>query len=92
MFSTMYQSYEALRPKTRAEQREIDRLTGEFAKAAAGLWRALAASGHSLRLARRAGPHREAPAQSPQPRPLNRTVISPSVAADEHREMSCAAR
>jgi hypothetical protein len=51
MLSQIYQGYQATRPKTAAEQREIDRVNGELAAAAAGLWRARAASWHSLRQA-----------------------------------------
>jgi hypothetical protein len=52
-FIVIYRTYEAERPKTQAEQREIDRINGEFAAAIAQLshsfavpWRAVRRSWH----------------------------------------------
>lgn len=52
-FIVIYRTYEAGRPKTQAEQREIDRINGEFAAAIAQLSHSLAAPWRAARQARR---------------------------------------
>jgi hypothetical protein len=99
--TTLYpidQIYHAERPKTEAEQREVDRVNAEFAAAGAGLWRAGAASWHWLRkvtlrqAALRARRHRKPPTQWHQPRPLLGPGTSPRSTRDEHAEMCSSAR
>jgi hypothetical protein len=95
---SMDQIYHAERPKTEAEQREVDRVNAEFAAAGAGLWRAGAASWQSLRrvalrqVTVRARRHRKAPTQWHQPRPLPGTGTSPRSTRDEHAEKCSSAR
>ena len=86
------QIYHAERPKTRAEQREADRVSAEFAAAASGLWRACAAPWRALRRALRAGRRGQPPARPHQQQPLDRTDTVPCLTRDEHAEMCCSAR
>jgi hypothetical protein len=86
-FIVIYRTYEAERPKTRAEQREIDRINGEFAAAIAQLshsfavpWRAVRRAWHIRR--RRAEP-------APRPRSAQ-SIVAPGRAL--HRTHAAAVR
>ena len=69
-FIVIYRTYEAERPKTQAEQREIDRINAEFAAAIAQLSHSLAAP---WRAARRAWRIRRC---VPEPAPYQRSAQS----------------
>jgi hypothetical protein len=85
-FIVIYRTYEAGRPKTQAEQREIDRINGEFAAAIAQLSHSLAAPWRAARRAWRI--RRSVPEPAPYPRSAQ-SITGPG-RAEQHSCGSCA--
>jgi hypothetical protein len=85
-FIVSYRTYEAERPKTQAEQSEIDRVNGEFAAAIAQLSHSLAAP---WRAARRAWRIRRCVAE-PAPYPRSAQSITGPGRAEQHSCGGCA--
>ena len=84
-FIVIYRTYEAERPKTQAEQREIDRMNGEVAAAIAQLWHSLAAPWRAVRAHGTSGAAVRNPRRAPEQH-------SPSLAQAAQRTRAAAVR